>query len=66
MKKQYKVEGFIYYTKITLNTQHIIENSVTDMQQKIDEYAANGWELVSTNAASFGSAMYTYLFFEKG
>lgn len=65
MKKQYKVEGFIYYTKVTLNANHIIENSVKEMQAKIDEHAANGWRLISTDAASFGAAMYTYLYFEK-
>lgn len=65
MNKQYKVESFIYYTKITLNPNHILENSTAEMQAKLDEYAADGWRLVDTSSTNFGSAVYIYLFFEK-
>ncbi len=63
--KQYKVESLIYYTKITLDKEHIIKSSTTDIQQKLDEYAADGWRLISTNATDFGFAVYFYLYFEK-
>ena len=63
--KQYKVESLIYYTKITLDKEHIVKSSTNDIQQKIDEYALNDWRLVSTNATDFGFAVYFYLYFEK-
>ena len=63
--KEYKVESFIYYSKITVNLKHILEDSSSDIQAKLDEYSKNGWRLVSTDATSFGSAMYFYLYFER-
>ena len=63
--KEVKVEGLIYYTKATLNIDHIIERSTGEIQEKLDEYRANGWTLKSTDAASFGFAMYVWLYFEK-
>lgn len=63
--KQYKVEALIYYTKITLDKEHIVKTSTTDIQRTLDEYASNGWRLVSTNATDFGFAVYFYLYFEK-
>jgi hypothetical protein len=63
--KKYKVESLVYYTKITLDKEHIIKSSTTDIQQKLDEYAADGWRLISTNATDFGFAVYFYLYFEK-
>ena len=63
--RRYKVEALIYYTKITLDKEHIIKSSATDIQQKLDEYASNGWRLISTNATDFGFAVYIYLYFEK-
>ncbi len=63
--KQYKVESLIYYTKLTLDKEHIINSSTKDIQQKLDQYAAEGWRLVSTNATDFGFAVYFYLYFEK-
>jgi hypothetical protein len=50
--KQYKVEALVYYTKVTLDKEHIVE------------YARQGWRLVSTNATDFGFAVYFYLYFE--
>jgi hypothetical protein len=63
--KRYKVEGFIYYSKVTLDMDHIITTSVPEIQTKLDEYARGGWRLVSTNATNFGFAMYIYLYFES-
>ena len=63
--KQYKVEALIYYTKLTLDKEHIVKSSTTDIQRTLDEYAGNGWRLVSTNATDFGFAVYFYLYFEK-
>lgn len=63
--KQYKVEALIYYTKVTLDKEHIVKSSTSDIQMKLDEYARNGWSLVSTNATDFGFAVYFYLYFQK-
>lgn len=63
--KQYRVEALIYYTKITLDMKHIVKSSIADIQQKLDQYAKDGWRLVSTNATDFGFAVYFYLYFEK-
>jgi hypothetical protein len=62
--KQYKVEALVYYTKVTLDKEHIAKSSTTDIQQKLDDYASRGWRLVSTNATDFGFAVYIYLYFE--
>ena len=63
--KAYKVETLIYYSKITLDSQHIAKKSNEEIQMKLDEYAANGYKLVSTSITNFGAAVYIYLFFEK-
>ncbi len=63
--KQYKLESLIYYTKLTLDKEHIAKASTTDIQSKLDEYAQNGWRLVSSDATDFGFAVYFYLYFEK-
>jgi hypothetical protein len=63
--KQYKVETLIYYSKFTFDTEHIAKSSKADIQVKLDEYAANGYKLASTNATNFGLAVYIYLYFEK-
>ena len=62
--KQYKVEGLIYYSKLTLDMDHIVTSSTADIQRKLDDYARRGWRLVSTNATGFGFAVYIYLYFE--
>ena len=64
--KEYKLESLIYYSKLTLDKEHIIKASSADIQQKLDEHARNGWRLVSTDATNFGTAIYIYLYFEKG
>ncbi len=63
--KEYKVETLIYYTKITLDSEHIAKKSKEDIQDKLNEYAKNGFRLASTNSTNFGFAIYIYLFFEK-
>jgi len=63
--KEYKVETLIYYTKLTLDSEHIAKKSKEDIQEKLDEYANNGYELVSTNSTNFGFAIYIYLYFGK-
>jgi hypothetical protein len=63
--KSYKVEGLIYYSKLTLDSKHILNDSQAEVQTKLDEYAQQGYRLASTNTTSFGSAVYIYLFFEK-
>lgn len=63
--KQYKVESLIYYSKMTFDSEHIAKDSQKDIQKKLDEYAAEGWTFASSNATSFGFAVYIYLYFEK-
>jgi hypothetical protein len=63
--KDYKVESLIYYSKLTLDTNHIADRSQKEIQEKLDEYAKNGYRLVSTDSTNFGFAVYIYLYFEK-
>ncbi|UWX54021.1 DUF4177 domain-containing protein [Maribacter litopenaei] len=63
--KVYKVETLIYYSKLTLDTKHILKSSQKEIQEKLDEYSKDGWKLTSTDAVSFGAAIYIYLYFEK-
>ncbi|MEM7455318.1 MAG: DUF4177 domain-containing protein [Planctomycetota bacterium] len=63
--KKYKLESLIYYSKAFANKEHIIEKSSHDIQVKLDEMAAQGWRLASTDATDFGFAVYFYLYFEK-
>lgn len=63
--KQYKVEARTYYSKISLDKNHIIKSSTSEIQDIIDDYVADGWQLSSTDATSFGAAVYIYLYFEK-
>jgi len=65
MKKVYKLESLIYYTKPFKDRNHIINDSSKDIQAKLDEMAKEGWRLVSTDTTDFGIAMYFYLYFEK-
>lgn len=63
--KEYKVETLIYYSKLTLDTNHIAKKSKEEIQAKLDEYASKGYLLSSTSSTSFGAAVYIYLYFEK-
>lgn len=64
--KEYKVESFIYYSKFTTDKNHILNDSTRDIQEKIDLMSVDGWRLVSTDVAAFGTGMYFYLYFERG
>ncbi|MDT0689070.1 DUF4177 domain-containing protein [Salegentibacter sp. F188] len=63
--KEYKVESLIYYSRLSLDKNHISKRSKTEIQEKLDEYAKNGYRLASTDATNFGYAVYIYLYFEK-
>lgn len=63
--KDYKVECLIYYSKLTFDKYHIANDSKRDIQEKLNEYAAKGYRLASTNTTGFGAAVYIYLYFEK-
>lgn len=63
--KDYKVESLIYYSKLTSDSKHISKSSKKEIQDKLDEYAKNGYRLASTDATNFGFAVYIYLYFEK-
>lgn len=65
MRKKYKLESLIYYSKLFADKEHIVRESSADIQAKLDQYAADGWRLVSTDATDFGIAVYIYLYFEK-
>jgi len=63
--KEYKLESLIYYSKLTRDKEHILKSSTKDIQEKLDEYAADGWRLVNTDVEDFGIGMYFYLYFER-
>ncbi len=63
--KEYKLESLIYYSKAFAKKEHIIEASTKDIQEKLNELAAKGYRLVSTDATDFGIAVYFYLYFER-
>jgi hypothetical protein len=63
--KEYKVESLIFYSKLTLDSEHIAKESKKEIQEKLDEYARNGYVLTSTTSTNFGLAIYIYLFFER-
>lgn len=62
---RYKVEAYTYYSKLTTNRHHIIDKSTDEIQTTLDNYAEDGYRLVSTDTTSFGAAVYVYLYFEK-
>lgn len=63
--KEYKLESFIYYSKMTLNKNHLIDKSHEEIQTVLEEHSAKGWILSSTDAFNFGAAAYFYLYFER-
>ncbi|MDH7447269.1 DUF4177 domain-containing protein [Aquimarina sp. 2201CG14-23] len=63
--KEYKLESLIYYSKLTLDKEHILKSSSKDIQEKLDIYAKDRWRLVSTDVEDFGMGMYFYLYFER-
>ena len=62
---EYRVETRTYYTKVTLNKEHIAESWQEEAQKLLDDYAEGGWRLASTDATSFGAAVYVALYFER-
>lgn len=62
--KKYKLESLCYYSKLTLDREHITKSSTKEIQEVLDKRAAEGWRLVSTDATDFGFAVYIYLYFE--
>lgn len=63
--KEYKVESLIYYSKLTLDSEHIAKDSKKEIQEKLNEYASQGYRLVSSTSTNFGLAIYIHLYFEK-
>jgi hypothetical protein len=63
--KEYKVESRTYYSKMTTDKNHIADSSAEEIQDLLDEYTRDGWTLASTDATSFGFAVYIYLYFER-
>lgn len=63
--KSYKVETLIFYSKLSFDKNHIVKSSKKEIQEKLDAYAKDGWQLTSTDASNFGAALYIYLYFEK-
>lgn len=63
--KEYKVESFILYSKLTLDSKHILKDSTKQIQSILDTYAKDGWTLSSTDTTNFGAAVYYYLYFER-
>jgi len=63
--KEYKLESLVYYSKLTRDKEHILRNSSKDIQEKLDDNASDGWQLVSTDAETFGMGLYIYLYFER-
>ena len=63
--KQYKVESFLLYSKITLDSKHILKDSTKKIQEILDKKVKEGWSLASTDTTNFGAAVYYYLYFEK-
>jgi hypothetical protein len=62
--KSYKVESLSFYVEV-FDSKSVEKKSKGQIQAKLDEYAAEGYKLISTNAASEGAAMNIYLYFEK-
>ncbi len=63
--KEYKVESFILYSKLTFDSKHILKDSTKQIQSILDTYSKEGWILASTDTTNFGAAVYYYLYFER-
>ena len=63
--KEYKVESFLLYTKLTFDSKHILKYATKKIQELLDLHAKDGWSLASTDAVTFGHAVYHYLYFER-
>lgn len=63
--KEYKVESFTFWSKMSSNKNHILDDSTQQIQETLNKYSNDGWILASTDKFSFGSAVYMYLYFER-
>ena len=63
--KEYKVEAFTFPYKPFKKGGQIVDNSKKEIQEKLDLYAQNGWQLVSTDMSYLNTTMFYYLFFER-
>ena len=63
--KEYKVLSRTFYSKITVDKDHIAKSSQKEIQEILEDHTHEGWELMSTNAVSFGLAVYIYLYFVR-
>lgn len=63
--KRYKVEAQTFYSKLFASGNHIAESSSRWAGETIERYVRDGWTLASTDAASYGTAVYMYLYFER-
>ena len=63
--KKYKLETAIFYSKISTDKDHLIKSSEIELQGILLRRSEEGWSPVSTDAVSFGAAIYFYLYFEK-
>lgn len=57
--KDYKIEVLVY------TDSHIGKDSKKDIQDHLDRYTKNGYNLSSTDAVSNDGVVYIYLYFEK-
>ncbi|MGK0391279.1 MAG: hypothetical protein ACI94Y_004041 [Maribacter sp.] len=63
--KEYKLESFTFWSKLSTNKNHILNDSSKKIQEILDKYSKEGWILSSTDKTSFGGAIYFYLYFER-
>lgn len=63
--KEYKLVSFTYWSKLSANKNHLLDDSTKEIQEALDQYSKDGWILASTDKVSFGSAVYVYLYFER-
>ncbi|MBX2816024.1 MAG: DUF4177 domain-containing protein [Saprospiraceae bacterium] len=63
--KEYKLETSIFWSKVTKEKDHILKKSELEIQGLLDRYSEEGWSLVSTEAVSFGAAIYFYHYFAR-
>ena len=61
------VETLCYYSKLFPSGRFWLRDQAKEeIQELIDRYAGDGYELFSTDAHQFGWATYIYLYFRRG
>lgn len=63
--KEYKVESFTFWSKMSTNKNHILDDSTKAIQETLNKYSKDGWSLTSTDKFGYGTAVYMYLYFER-